>query len=336
MTRHLNRNISFRTKNLRLGNYLLLAGLLLCLSFHRAESEENAAETSAGWVKSDSNPVLGGDLGTCFDVCLLKDQGKFRMWFSWRPKRSVALVESTDGIHWGQPQIALGPNRESGWEHEVNRPVVVKRPDGYHMWFTGQADGHSAIGYATSKDGVTWTRATRKPVLSPDQPWEKVAVMCPDVLWDETTKIYRMWYSGGEQYEPDAIGYATSADGKTWTKLSGNPVFRADPNHAWERYKVTACQVVHQGGWYDMFYIGFRDVDHAQIGIARSRDGMSHWERLPANPIIRPGVNQWDADACYKPFAILDHGRWLLWYNGRRGGVEQIGLATHAGEDLGF
>jgi len=26
----------------------------------------------------------------------------------------------------------------------------------------------------------------------------------------------------------------------------------------------------------------------------------------------------------------------MLWYNGRRGSDEQIGLATHAGEDLGF
>jgi hypothetical protein len=28
--------------------------------------------------------------------------------------------------------------------------------------------------------------------------------------------------------------------------------------------------------------------------------------------------------------------RWFLWYNGRKGAVEQIGLAVHEGEDLGF
>ncbi|HKM52332.1 MAG TPA: hypothetical protein VJY33_02920 [Isosphaeraceae bacterium] len=33
--------------------------------------------------------------------------------------------------------------------------------------------------------------------------------MCPHVLWDEQAKLYRMWYSGGEQYEPNAIGFAT-------------------------------------------------------------------------------------------------------------------------------
>ena len=44
-----------------------------------------------------------------------------------------------------------------------------------------------------------------------------------------------------------------------------------------------------------MFYIGFRDRDHAQIGLARSKDGITGWERHPANPIIRPGVGKWDA-----------------------------------------
>ena len=50
----------------------------------------------------------------------------------------------------------------------------------------------------------------------------------------------------------------------------------------------------------------------------------------------RPGINQWDHDACYKPYAIYDGRRWLLWYNGRHGNVEQIGLAIHEGEDLSF
>ena len=175
-----------------------------------------------------------------------------------------------------------------------------------------------------------------KPVLWSEQAWEKVAVMCPHVLWDERAKLYRMWYSGGEQYEPNAIGYATSGDGLSWTKHADNPVFRPDPNAAWEKHKVTACQVVKVGDWHLMFYIGFRDEHRAQIGIACSRDGISGWERNRDNPIIRPGRDQWDHDACYKPCAIFDGKQWLLWYNGRRGSVEQIGVAMHAGEDLGF
>ena len=99
---------------------------------------------------------------------------------------------------------------------------------------------------------------------------------------------------------------------------------------------VALAVLVATAGWFYMFYIGFRDVNHAQIGLARSKDGITGWERLPSHPIISPGKDAWDADACYKPFAIFDpkSARWMLWYNGRRGSVEQIGLAVHDGEDL--
>lgn len=295
-----------------------------------------SCETTAGWVKYEKNPVLGGNLGTCFDVSLLREEKTYRMYFSWRPRKSVALVESGDGINWSSPVIVLGPNSATGWEEDINRPVVVKRADGYLMWYTGQAKGQSWLGYARSSDGKIWQRVSDKPVLSPDRPWEKVAVMCPHVIWDDKAKLLRMWYSAGEQYEPDAIGYATSPNGMQWTKWETNPIFRADPQNTWEQHKVTGCQVVYHNGWYYMFYIGFRDVDHAQIGLARSRDGITTWQRHSANPIISPGLNKWDQDACYKPFAVFDGWRWLLWYNGRRGSVEQIGLAIHEGEDLGF
>jgi hypothetical protein len=293
--------------------------------------------TKSAWEKYSGNPVMGGKYGTCFDISVLKEGETYRMWVSWRPKRSVALVESKDGLHWSEPpQIVLGPRVETGWEDDINRPVVIKREDGYHMWYTGQSEGHSRIGYATSPDGVKWKRMSQTPVLSPTEPWEKVALMCPDVIWDARAGMFRMWYSGGEQYEPDAIGYATSADGIHWTKHAGNPVFKSDPSAEWEKYKVTACQVVEDEGWYLMFYIGFRDVDHAQIGLARSKDGISHWERNPANPIVHPDPGAWDHDACYKPYAIFDSQKWLLWYNGRHGGLEQIGVALHEGHDLGF
>ena len=289
-------------------------------------------QASAGWVKYVGNPVLGGELGTCFDVSVLKEADVFKMWFSWRPKAAVALVESKDGIHWSKPVIVLGPNTATSWEANINRPAVVRRPGGYHMWYTGQGGGHSSLGYATSPDGLTWHRESAQPVLSPAEPWEQAAVMCPDVMWDDAAGQYRMWYSGGEQYEPNAIGYATSTDGLHWKRHPHNPIFTPDKRAAWERERVTACQVLRQADWYLIFYIGFRDIDHAQIGVARSRDGITGWERHPANPIIRAGSGtDWDRDAVYKPCVIADGNRCLLWYNGRRGPVEQIGLAVHDG-----
>jgi predicted GH43/DUF377 family glycosyl hydrolase len=294
------------------------------------------AESSAGWTKFSGNPILGGEYGTCFDISVLHDDGMYRMWVSWRAKKSIALVESDNGFRFAGPPRVVLASAPTGWEDDVNRPVVIRREDGYHLWYTGQAKGRSAIGYATSPDGVTWTRNSTLPVLRPTLPWEKVAVMCPDVMWDPGARVYRMWYSGGEQYEPNAIGYATSPDGLTWTKPLKVPVFAGDPNIPWEKERATACHVVKQGDWFYLFYIGFRDVDHAQIGVARSRDGVSSWERLPQNPIVRSGTGNWDNDACYKPYALFDGSQWLLWYNGRSGHLEQIGVVSHQGADLGF
>ena len=324
--------------NIRILSFLLCAWASFSAAADQPPSPPEPAnvETSAGWIKYDGNPVLGGQYGTCFDICVLKEVDKYRMWVSWRPKASIALVESSDGIQWSKPQIALGPRKETGWEDDINRPAVVKRADGYHLWYTGQTKDRSWIGYATSSDGIAWKRKSDKPVLSSEKPWEKVAVMCPHVLWDQHANQFRMWYSGGEQNEPNAIGYATSSDGLIWTKHEANPIFVPDPKNEWEKHKVTACQVIRQSQRHVMFYIGFRDEQTAQIGIARSKDGITAWQRHPANPIVRLGRNKWDHDACYKPYAVFDGSKWLLWYNGRHGAMEQIGLATHEGENLGF
>ena len=291
----------------------------------------------AQWVKYQNNPVLGGgELGTIFDISVLKNGKNYIMYSSWRPKRSVAVSFSSDGMNWTLPEIVLGPNDDTGWEDDINRPSALFKDGIYHLWYTGQYKGkNSWIGYATSTDGKNFVRQSDQPVVSPTEPWEKVAVMCPHVIWDEKEKIFKMWYSGGEQYEPDAIGYATSKDGLHWDKRP-QPVFSADPSKEFEKYKVTGCQVIRRKNDYLMFYIGFRDIDFAQIGMARSENGRDNWERYPGNPIISPVPDGWDASACYKPFAIQEKNRWMLWYNGRNGSVEQIGLAIHKRANLGF
>jgi len=294
-------------------------------------------DAHAQWVKYEGGPVLGGgDLGTIFDIFVLKDGELYVMYASWRPQRSVAVSTSSDGINWTTPEIVLSPNDATEWEDDINRPSVLIKDGIYHLWYTGQYKGkNSWIGYATSTDGKNFVRQSEQPVVSPTEPWEKAAVMCPHVIWDEQEKIYKMWYSGGEQYEPDAIGYATSQDGLTWDKRV-QPIFSADSTREFEKYKVTACQVVKRENDYLMFYIGFLDVNTAQIGMAKSKNGIDHWERYSGNPIISPTPGGWDADACYKPFAIQEENRWMLWYNGRNSSLEQIGLAIHQGADLGF
>ena len=146
--------------------------------------------TTGGWVKDEHSPVLGGDLGVCFDISMLKEDAGFRMYFSWRTRGSVAVTTSADGVHWSEPEICVAPRpTPSGKEDGINRPAVVKKGTIYHMWYTGQnkggrADGTSDLFHAVSEDGVHFVRTGDEPVLSPSEPWEKQAIMCPCVLWD--------------------------------------------------------------------------------------------------------------------------------------------------------
>ena len=298
--------------------------------------------TRAGWEKFEGNPVLGGSYGVCFDISVLETDGGYRMYFSWRTRKSIAVTDSRDGFFWSEPEICLAPRpTPQGWENDLNRPAVVYREGIYHMWYTGQfhsgdRGGTSHIFYAVSEDGIHFQRKQDEPVLWPEEPWEKSSLMCPDVMWDEEEQLYKMWYSGGEKYEPNAIGYAVSKDGIHWEKRAGNPVFQADPENPWEQHKAAGCHVIKLDGEYLMFYIGYQNEDYAQIGLAKSKDGVSGWMRHPENPIIAPDPGAWDGEACYKPYAIYDGNRWMLWYNGRKGHVEQIGVAVHEGWELGF
>jgi predicted GH43/DUF377 family glycosyl hydrolase len=138
-----------------------------------------------------------------------------------------------------------------------------------------------------------------------------------------------MYYSGGKGNEPNSIGYAISEDGINWIKNKA-PIFVPDKSSDWDGEKVTACQVFQKDNWYWMFYIGFNRCLQAQIGIARSKDGVSNWKRYENNPILSPTIGSWDADGVYKPFVLLTSSKCYLWYNGRRGAMEQIGLAYHS------
>lgn len=297
----------------------------------------DAPSENAGWYRPVSYPVLGGTLGTCFDACVLRAGTGYRMWFSWRPRKSIAFAESADGIHWSTPVIMLEP-RDTGWEDEVNRPVVIQRNGQYQMWYTGQTKEHSYIGFATSPDGITWTRPSTRAVLAANQPWEGSGVCCPHVLFDDSANLYKMWYSAGEHFEPNAIGYATSSDGVNWNKYGSGPVFQHEKRGTFDQARVTACCVVQDGDWYVMFYAGFANEADSAIGLARSHNGIDDWQHHPSNPILAPTPrwNAWDRDAIYKPTVVREESRWMLWYNGRRDAVEQIGLAEHSGTDLGF
>ena len=83
--------------------------------------------TNGGWKKLPENPLLGGELGTCFDIAMLRENDEILLYFSWRDKASIALCKSRDGIHWDEPRFCIRPRKaKEGREDDLNRPPVVK------------------------------------------------------------------------------------------------------------------------------------------------------------------------------------------------------------------
>lgn len=280
-----------------------------------------------GWIKYGS-PILGGEAGTFYDPFVRRIDNHYIMMVSHRNTKSIVRCDSNDGIHWSNPVSVLKPNKESGWEDRVNRACYWIKDGVWYLWYTGMNEKEAKIGLAVSKDGYSFKRYQQNPIIVPTESHEQGAVMNPCVLWDDADSVFKMWYSAGEKFEPDVLCLATSKDGINWEKHGQNPVF----THGIDKYdqcKVGGCDVVKVNGRYLQFYIGYENIDNARICVAESNDGID-WKRIKQNPILSPTKGAWDSDAVYKPsvcFGIKKNNAYL-WYNGRKGHNEYIGLAT--------
>lgn len=279
-----------------------------------------------GWKKHAKGPVWGSrEIGTMFDPYVYREDGIFKMIVSARKDNQIIGIQSSDGINWQYKQVLL-EGISGRWDDMVNRGCLLYIHKKYYLWYTGQAKGKSSIGLAISDNGVDFTRVSEKPVLSISLKHEGQSVMNPCVILDEKENIFKMWYSAGEDYEPDVICYAESMDGIQWTKYH-KPVLTKYPQHKWEQYKIGGCQVVKQDdGSFIIYYIGYQNVDVARICVAHSTDGII-WERDDENLLIAPSKDSWDSDATYKPAVLEKNGKLYMWYNGRRKHEEYIGLA---------
>jgi hypothetical protein len=105
---------------------------------------------------------------------------------------------------------------------------AVKRDGQTLLWYAGQRtnDPTWRIGLATSADGVAFQRYAGNPVMREGGPDEIDArgVADPDIVWDATRGLYRMWYTANGFLGSTSIAYAVSTDGITWHKFPANPV----------------------------------------------------------------------------------------------------------------
>ncbi len=75
------------------------------------------------------------------------------------------LLAQTDCVK--DPNPVLGVGQEGSWDDAaVNYPSVIVDGSNYKMWYGGYDGTNFRIGYATSPDGINWTKADDvNPVL---------------------------------------------------------------------------------------------------------------------------------------------------------------------------
>jgi predicted GH43/DUF377 family glycosyl hydrolase len=287
----------------------------------------------------------------------------YKMWFQGGTgpyTGSIGYATSPDGIHWTKyddpattdPPFSasdpvLKPGSAGDWDSlVVGMSSVVMQDNAYHMWYTGLSDSlHFNIGYATSPDGIKWSKYQDNPVLKigPKGSWDETWIFFPSVIFDGS--IFKMWYTGSQgdpvTYEnwQNRIGYATSPDGIIWTKYDNpgtvdSPFSISDPvlepqrsmTGEFDYWSVISPFILFDGSKYQMWYAGFNNPE-MNIGVARSLNGIT-WYRGDNNPILEVSLNgEWDYPIVQNPKVIQKDGIYHIWYGAGKLFEWQIGYA---------
>jgi hypothetical protein len=268
------------------------------------------------WIKDPNNPIMsGGDPESwnrhVFGPMILEntDSARYEMWFTatdtiYSYPNRIGFATSPDGINWNyiHPNPVLEPTTGTWDETTIEFPMVLRENGQYKMWYTGWWNGPLGIGYATSPDGINWTKdTTNNPVMSAGtDPWEAGGASYCTVMPVQGGE-YKMWYTGfNNQGDYPQIGYAESDSGITWQRPLDNPVLTLGSSGEWDDrlIYVGGGGVLYHNGIYYMWYGGGRSWDNPpwQIGLAFSDDGIT-WTKYN------------DPTTTNHPYAESDHLR---------------------------
>ncbi len=207
----------------------------------------------------------------------------------------------------------LSPQRDGFEAAGVFNPAVVKRGNTFVMLYRAQdRNGTSRLGYATSADGVHFTRAP-KPVLSPETDYEKDGgVEDPRVVRIGNT--YYLTYTGYNRRDAQ-LCLATSNDLVHWQRHGVIlPAYEGNWNVGWTKSGAIVTEKI--AGKYWMYFLGTSADHNDQMGLASSVD-LVHWQDATELPVLPRRPGQFDSRVVEPgpPPILLPEGILLL-YNG--------------------
>jgi len=292
------------------------------------------------WTKVQSGKVLDVGASGKFDdnkidnPSVLLIDGIYKMWYTGHDgaTKRIGLAHSTDRVTWvrqndGDCVLDLGAGGKFD-DEQVAYPSVLFDGTTYHMWYGGNDGFNWRIGYATSPDGITWTRQNSG---------DCVLDLGAGGSWDDTHAFTPVVYKLGKEYYMVYVGYSATpkfqigvafcknGDGTTWQKYSANPVISKSAS-GWDSTRVLYIGFYWDQGVFYVLYAGWITGGDYQIGITFSGDGQT-FVKYDANPIFLASATGTDWDHWKEsPCIVRVDETFYMWYAGAQDGQDANGI----------
>jgi predicted GH43/DUF377 family glycosyl hydrolase len=224
------------------------------------------------WDKDTLNPVLTGggegswDQEDVYVPNVLFLDTIYYMWYNGNDGggESLCLATSPDGRYWTKhpDNPVLDAGETGSWDSDHVGPGSVYYDSAFHLWYGGIKGGFVRSGYATSQDGIHWTKHPDNPVLESEsvEDWDYPRIQLSTIVYENS--IFHGWYGGGQMLEWD-IGYMSSTDGIEWEKNENNPVLNKGESGDWDEGFVAFTTVLYDeaASIFRMWYTGGKGLD---------------------------------------------------------------------------
>ncbi len=260
----------------------------------------------------------------------------------------IYRLVSTNGQNWvlnpTSPVLSKGLGGADWDRKSVETPAVVKFQNLYYMFYTGYPTTMSdattyRIGYATSPDGITWTKKNSF-IVAPtvtngvydysNFAFNQFITAEPaPVVFNNQLYLYfsALGINASVSSTLQTIGLIKSSDGNSWSApqqvLIPDQVLYPRASN-WKGYSTPHAQVIN--GKVHMFVDVVTDTPFSQNKIHRavSSNGESGWVS-DSEAIFDKSEFTWTASQIRSPSVLVDGSQTFLWFAGDAG-VNSLGI----------
>ena len=187
------------------------------------------------------------------------------------------------------------------WDRSIRERGYILIENGiYKLWYTGYKKEDSDIkylGYATSKDGISWSRYPGNPIFS--EKWTE------DMFVLKYQDKYFMYAEG----KNDVAHLLTSEDGINWQEQGDLVIHKVNGDKIPGPYG-TPNVVIENGKWY-LFY----ERNDQGIWLARSDDHIN-WTNIQDEPVLNKGPGKYDFGMLAANQVVKYKDRYYMYYHG--------------------